>query len=371
MIESEQIFLQQLTQISKGLVHPKAVNALLAAMLYFPPGTMRIPDARNRLPHWLIGDYEQVFETEAAVKSDSSSDLLAQYIQSPQFANQLLGCVNLYRIDPSDESVVLELRQIRKQMADFWLTVPSEKLENFYRGGVGKGYQAILKCGLQAEAMTEAEQKFLQRLTEISKGLVQPQAINALLGAMLYFVPGKMRVPDARTRLPQWLLEDYEKVFESAFATTEQTVVKQDYLPQFLNQLTAAVNLYEIDPTAELVIADLRQIRKQIADLWLSVSGEQVEVLYRSDFGKGYKAMLGSGFINEPLHESDREFFNSLVVELSKGFGAPKAVNNLLAAMLYCRPGQLRVQDANTCLPPWLLADYEQFVGGAIELAVK
>ena len=370
MIESEQMFLQQLTQISKGLVHPKAVNALLAAMLYFPPGTMRIPDARNRLPHWLIEDYEQVFETEAAVLSDSSSDLLAQYIQSPQFANQLLGCVNLYRIDPSDESVVLELRQIRKQMSDFWLTVPSEKLENFYRGEVGKGYRAILKCGLQAESMTEAEQQFLQRLTEISKGLVQPQAINALLGAMLYFVPGKMRVPDARTRLPQWLLEDYEKVFESAFATTEQTVVKQDYLPQFLNQLTAAVNLYEIDPTAELVIADLRHIRKQIADLWLSVSGEQVEILYRSDFGKGYKAMLGSGFIKEPLHESEREFFNSLVVELSKGFGAPKAVNNLLAAMLYCRLGQLRVQDANTCLPPWLLADYEQLVGGAVKVAV-
>ncbi|MEG4212273.1 FkbM family methyltransferase [Microcoleus sp. S13_B4] len=370
MIESEQIFLQQLTQISKGLVHPKAVNALLAAMLYFPPETMRIPDARNRLPHWLIGDYEQVFETEAAIKSDSSSDLLAQYIQSPQFANQLLGCVNLYRIDPSDESIVLELRQIRKQMADFWLSVPSEKLENFYRGEVRKGYQAILSCGLQAEAMTEAEQKFLQQLTEISKGLVQPQAINALLGAMLYFVPGKMRVPDARTRLPQWLLEDYEKVFESAFAPTEPTLVKQDYLPQFLNQLTAALNLYEIDPTAELVIADLRHIRKQIADLWLSVSGEQVEVLYRSDFGKGYKAMLGSGFINEPLNESDREFFKSLVVELSKGFGTPKAVNNLLAAMLYCSLGQLRVQDANTCLPEWLFEDYEQFVGGAVKVAV-
>ncbi|MEG4278967.1 FkbM family methyltransferase [Microcoleus sp. MON1_C1] len=371
MIESEQIFLQQLTQISKGLVHPKAVNALLAAMLYFPPETMRIPDARNRLPHWLIEDYEQVFESEAAVKYDSTSDLLAQYIHSPQFANQLLGCVNLYRIDPSDESVVLELRQIRKQMADFWLTVPSEKLESFYRGEVRKGYQAILSCGLQAESMTEAEQQFLQKLTEISQGLVQPQAINALLGAMLYFVPGKMRVPDARTRLPQWLLEDYEKVFESVFATTEPTLVKQDYLPQFLNQLTAAVNLYEIDPTAELAIADLRHIRKQMADLWLSVSDEQLELLYRSDFGKGYKAMLGSGFINEPLNESDREFFNSLVVELSKGFGAPKAVNNLLAAMLYCRPGQLRVQDANTCLPPWLLEDYEQLVGAAIELAVK
>ncbi|MGB7712280.1 MAG: FkbM family methyltransferase [Microcoleus sp.] len=370
MMEDEQRFLQQLTQISKGLVHPKALNALLAAMLYFPPGTMRIPDARNRLPQWLIGDYEQVFEPENAVNYQSSSDLLAQYIQSPKFVNQLLGCVNLYRIDSSDASVVLELRQLRKQLADFWLTVPPEKLETFYQGEVRKGYQAILKSGLQAESMTDAEQQFLQQLTEISKGLVHPQAINALLGAMLYFVPGKMRVPDANTRLPKWLIDDYEKVFESALAQTEQTLVKQDYLPQFLNQLTAGINLYKIDPTAELVIADLRQIRQQISDLWVSVSEEQLEVLYRSDFGKGYKAMLASGFINEPLNETERDVFNSLVAELSLGFGRPKAVNYLLAAMLFCRPGQLRVEDANTCLPEWLLTDYEQFVGASIQVAV-
>jgi|GEM_PF-440565 Predicted O-linked N-acetylglucosamine transferase, SPINDLY family len=370
MMEDEQRFLQQLTQISKGLVHPKALNALLAAMLYFPPGTMRIPEARNRLPQWLIGDYEQVFEPENAVNYQSSSDLLAQYIQSPQFVNQLLGCVNLYRIDSSDASVVLELRQLRKQLADFWLTIPPEKLATFYQGEVRKGYQAILGCGLQAEPMTDAEQQFLQQLTDISKGLVHPQAINALLGAMLYFVPGTMRVADANTRLPKWLFDDYEKVFESVFAQTEQTLVKQDYLPQFLNQLTAGINLYKIDPTAELVIADLRQIRQQISDLWMSVSEEQLEVLYRSDFGKGYKAMLASGFINEPLNDSERAVFNSLVAELIQGFGRPKAVNYLLAAMLFCRAGQLRVEDANTCLPEWLLADYEQFVGASIQVAV-
>lgn len=363
MMEGEQIFLQQLTQISKGLVHPKAVNALLAAMLYFPPGTMRIPDARNRLPHWLIRDYEQVFETEDTVENKSSSDLLAQHIQSPQFANQLLGCVNLYWIDPSDESVVLELRQIRKQLADFWLIVPTEKLENVYRGEVRKAYQAILSCGLQAKSMTEAEHNFLQQVTEISKGLVHPQAINALLGGMLYFVPGKMRVSGARTRLPKWLIDDYEKVFEIPFADNQQMTVNQDYLPQFLNQLTAAVNLYEIDPTAEIVRADLREIRKQIADLWLKVSGEQLELLYRSDLGKGYKAMLGSGFVNEPLTDTERTVLNALVGELSKGFGMPKAVNYLLAARLFCRAGQLQVQDANSCLPSWLLEDYEQFVG--------
>ncbi len=370
MREEEQRFLQQLTQISKGLVHPQAMNALLAAMLYFPPGTMRIPEARNRLPQWLIGDYEQVFEPETAVNAESSSDLLSQYIQSPQFVNQLLGCVNLYRIDSSDASVVLELRQLRRQLADFWLTVGPEKLATLYQGEVRKAYQAILGCGLQTEPMSEAEQQFLQQLTEISKGLVHPQAINALLGAMLYFVPGKMRIPDANTRLPKWLFDDYDRVFESAFAQTEKTVVKEDYLPQFLARLTGAINLYKIDQTAEPVLADLREIRKQIADLWLSVSEVQLELLYRSDFGKGYKAILASGFINEPLHETERAVFNSLVAELSKGFGMPKAVNYLLAAMLFCRAGQLRVEDANSCLPSWLLTDYEQFVGGAVQVAV-
>ncbi|NJR21009.1 MAG: glycosyltransferase [Richelia sp. CSU_2_1] len=359
LLEEEQIFLQQLTQVSKGLVHPQAINALIAAMLYFPPGTMRIPEARNRLPQWLIGDYERVFEPENAVNSASSSDLLAEYIQSPQFVNQLLGCVNLYRIDPSDGSVILELRQLRKQLADFWLTLPPEQLETAYNGEVRKAYQALLGSGFQVEKLTEAEEQFLQQLTEISKGLARPQAINGLLGAMLYFVPGKMRVPDARTRLPQWLIDDYEKVFESAFDGAEQAVT-ENYLPQFLHQLTAAMNLYASNPAAEKAIADLRQIRKQIADLWLSVAEEQLEILYCSDFGKGYKALLGSGFINEPLNEDDRTFLNSLIAQLSKGFGMPKATNHLLAARLYCRAGQLQVQDANTCLPSWLLEDYER-----------
>jgi hypothetical protein len=39
----------------------------------------------------------------------------------------------------------------------------------------------------------------------------------------------------------------------------------------------------------------------------------------------------------------------------------PKAINHLLAAMLYSRPGQLQVQDANRCLPWWLLEDYHKF----------
>ncbi|HLO47165.1 MAG TPA: glycosyltransferase [Kamptonema sp.] len=383
LAQEEGEFLHQLTQISKGLVHPKAINSLLAGMLYFAPGTMRIPDARTRLPHWLIGDYEQVFENEVVINSNSlgqptSSQLLAQYISSPQFINQLIGCVNLYRIDPSDESVVMELRQMRKQIADFWLNVPTEQLETVYQSNVQRGYQAILASGFQNEPMLETEQVFLQDLIKLTTGLVHPQAINSMLGAMLYLPPGKMRVPDAQTRLPKWLISDYEKVFESVFVaadtgdTLSQTMTypqnshrqSQPKTSQFINQLFDCVNRYEIDPTAESVVAELRQFRKQMADSLLNIPVEQLQIIYQSDVGEGYKALLGSGIVNQPLIENEQAFLKSLVAELGKGMGTPKAINHLLAAMLYCRPGQLRVQDANSCLPQWFLEDYDRFVRG-------
>ncbi|NJO46844.1 MAG: hypothetical protein HC835_15130 [Oscillatoriales cyanobacterium RM2_1_1] len=38
----------------------------------------------------------------------------------------------------------------------------------------------------------------------------------------------------------------------------------------------------------------------------------------------------------------------------------PKAVNFLLAIMLYCRPDQIRISDISQ-LPIWLRTDYQRF----------
>lgn len=297
------------------------------------------------------------------------------------FLNQLAGCVNLYQIDPSAQSVVTDLRQIRKRLSEFWLTVPPEQLESLYQSQVGKGYQTLLTSGIQNEPMTESEQVFLQQLTLISKGLVHPKAINSLLAAMLYFPPGTMRVPDARSRLPQWLIGDYEKVFESGAIpvnsdSTIQTPTLQlqaQYIssPPFLNQLLGCTNLYHIDPSDQSVVMELRQMRKQIADFWVSVPPEQLENIYQSDVGKGYKFMLVNGIANEPMIDTEQAFLQSLIAELGKGLEAPKALNHLLAAMLYCLPGQLRVQDAQINLPRWLWEDYEKFAQGAVKVAVR
>ena len=44
-------------------------------------------------------------------------------------------------------------------------------------------------------------------------GFGQPGAVNAMLVAMLYFLPGSMKVDDPETKLPAWLLPSYNDIF--------------------------------------------------------------------------------------------------------------------------------------------------------------
>ncbi|NEP08118.1 MAG: methyltransferase type 11, partial [Okeania sp. SIO4D6] len=340
--------------------------------------------------------FQELFQEWQNIHAPKTIESTDKNSLTSEFINRLIGCVNLYEIDPTDQSLIEELRQLRKQIADFWLAVAPKELENTYQGKIRQAYQALLKSGIQNEPQTEDEQKFLKELAETSMGLTNPKAINTFLGAMLYFPPSKMLVRDAKNRLPQWLIDDYKQIFESrevaqklekafksksphlpenspvttAEVRPEKNVVltanQTDNLdiPQqkFINQLLGSVNLYYIDPSDESVVQELRQIRKQMADFWINLEPQKLETFYLGEMGKGYQALLNSKIQNESLIESEQEFLRQLAAQLVKGIEAPKTINYLLAAMLYCRSEQLRIEDI-TKLPHWLLEDYQKFAG--------
>ncbi|NER01425.1 MAG: glycosyltransferase, partial [Okeania sp. SIO3C4] len=344
-----------------------------------------------------IGElFQKLFQEWQNIHAPKTIESTGENSLTSEFINRLIGCVNLYEIDPTDQSLIEELRQIRKQIADFWLSVAPKELETTYQGKIRQAYQALLKSGIQNEPQTEDEQKFLQELAETSMGLTNPKAINTLLGAMLYFPPSKMLVRDAKNRLPQWLIDDYKQIFESREVAEklEKTFKsKSPHLPEnysvttaevkpeknvvltanqtddldisqqkFINQLLGSVNLYYIDPSDESVVQELRQIRKQMADFWINLEPQKLENFYLDEMGKGYQALLNSKIQNQSLIESEQEFLQQLAAQLSQGIEAPKAINYLLAAMLYCRSEQLRIEDI-TKLPNWLLEDYQKFAG--------
>ena len=52
-----------------GFGTPGAINAILVAMVLFEPGSMKINDAENKLPAWLLPSYQQIFAQHLTQKA--------------------------------------------------------------------------------------------------------------------------------------------------------------------------------------------------------------------------------------------------------------------------------------------------------------
>ena len=49
------------SQAGGGFGKPGALNAFLIVMTYFTPGTMKVDDAQQKLPAWLLPAYQEIF----------------------------------------------------------------------------------------------------------------------------------------------------------------------------------------------------------------------------------------------------------------------------------------------------------------------
>lgn len=289
-----------------------------------------------------------------------------------QYLSCLVNAVNRYDLERNNESVIDELREIRKLMAQHWLKISPEHLEQTYRMNLGKGYQILLNRGIQREALTPEEQKFLHEITQKAIGLKQSDSLNSLMVLMLYYPPGKILVANADHRLPEWLLKDYKRVFEnpsnletvklSTALKTAVSVPENQALSEteaFQKRLVGCVNLYRIDPSNVDIVKELRQIRQELANFWLGLESPTLESIYQSSVGQAYRTLLQSGFSQEVLTASEQEFIKTLASKMNQGLNEIDKIKYLLAVLLYCRPGQLQIQNISR-LPHWFRSDYQQ-----------
>ncbi|MCT7970702.1 FkbM family methyltransferase [Laspinema olomoucense] len=108
--------------------------------------------------------------------------------------------------------------------------------------------------------------------------------------------------------------------------------------------------------------ACLRPLREQIADRWLSLTGEPLKLSYLSGVGIDAKMLLDKGVKNEPLTDSEREFIHRLNSEISPRLDQPKAMQSFLVAMLYRDAYQLPLPYNGAAIPKWFLSDFWQFL---------
>ena len=231
-------------RLQNGFQAPMATQLLIVNFLYSPPGLLTIQNPQANLPDWLLSDYQSLYEavpstpapeaSQAATPSPQTQQAPSTQLPQPDFGsfpatlqelvgnrvqlNRLLGLSNLYYIDPEDREILQELRQVRLSLMDAIERCPETELEHLWATDLGDRYWALVRSGIQKEALEPAEerrkQSAISALTpENGGGFGQPGAVNAFLIAMVMFEPGSMRVDGAEHKLPGWLFPQYQQVF--------------------------------------------------------------------------------------------------------------------------------------------------------------
>ena len=241
MFSSEQVSLRNSIgeRLAAGLQAPMATQFLLANFLYSPPGLLQIADAESQLPEWLYADYCAIYENRDTSVHEQKLAQPATELPQPDFGvfpsslqelvgnriqlNRLLGLSNLYYIDPEDQEILNELRQVRLALIEAIERCPENQLESIWATDLGDRYWALVRSGIQKEVMTPTEEQkkhaATQRLNPASGGgFGTPGAVNAVLVAMVLFEPGTMKINDAEQKLPAWLLPSYQQIFAQPLA---------------------------------------------------------------------------------------------------------------------------------------------------------
>ena len=232
-------------RLSSGLDAPGAIQLLLANFLYSPPGLMKIANAQSQLPDWLLSDYVDIYEQNLSQPSAQPSSPPVQVasngpsaeLPQPDFGifpgtlqelvgnrvqlNRLLGLSNLYYIDPDDQEILQELRQVRLSLIEAIGRCPEDQLEEIWSTDFGDRYWSLVRSGIQKEPMTPVEEEKKHYVTQMLNpasggGFGKPGAINAVLVAMTLFEPGTMRINSAEQQLPSWLLPSYQQIFATS-----------------------------------------------------------------------------------------------------------------------------------------------------------
>jgi len=164
-------------------------------------------------------------ENEAKIKSeklveDYARQFCAITVESQFIFNKKIRNVsnNLWNllIEPLSANQLDYLIKERNSISEAWLRLPPDQLEKAYTGDMGNVHRKLMDGNLRNEKLTHEENAFLQHvIAELTKrsGTDPVSAINYLLAAMLYLPSDRLKIENARTSLPGWLIGDYEKFF--------------------------------------------------------------------------------------------------------------------------------------------------------------
>ena len=212
---------------SAGFQGEQGPQLLLALMPFYPPGQMQVEDAPAKLPAWLLELYRQRYEPGPGAAAAAAPALAtgAPSFSDRIFLNRMLGLSNLYYIDPEDQEILTELRQVRLQTVQLMLSVSREELGRQFSADFGDRFWAMAQSGVQKEALTAEEAAcrdgLQQWLSSTPRSLHAEGGIQRFAGALLFNPPGAVQLANPEQNLPAWFIEGYRRFCSMAMAAAQ------------------------------------------------------------------------------------------------------------------------------------------------------
>jgi hypothetical protein len=208
-----------------GCENEESWALLLSIFILFPPDQLKVDDASSKLPAWLYSIYKDRYESSPNLspQSEPSSEPTGNPSFNDRiFLNKILGLSNLYYIDPEDQEILDELREVRLQTVDLMLSTTSEELGRQFLSDFGDRYWAMAQSGIQKVAHNSIESQkrdALQHwLSTTPNSLHQEGGIQRFSAILLFNPPGSVQIANPAQNLPQWFLEGYNRLNSMATA---------------------------------------------------------------------------------------------------------------------------------------------------------
>ena len=207
---------QQLRQI--GCDRPEGWAILLALFPYFPPQQLKVDEAAAKLPSWLHSLYAARYEASTSpntANEDNNATIGEPSFSDRIFLNRILGLSNLYYIDPEDQEILQELREIRLQTVRLILSVSRDELARHFQSDFGDRFWAMAQSGVQKQSLDANETRerdALQKwLSETPQSLHKEGGIQRFAAALLFNSPGSVRLAEPERNLPAWFTEGFKR----------------------------------------------------------------------------------------------------------------------------------------------------------------
>jgi phage regulator Rha-like protein len=127
----------------------------------------------------------------------------------------MLGLSNLYYIDPEDQEILKELREVRLQTMQLMLSVSKDELARQFQADFGDRFWAMAQSGIQKENLdaNEISQRdaLQQWLSETPQSLHQEGGIQRFAAVLLFNTPGSVRLANPERNLPAWFVDGFKR----------------------------------------------------------------------------------------------------------------------------------------------------------------